>query len=306
MALAENDGVRLFFEDSGGDGAPILFLHEYAGDHRSWVGQMKALSGKHRCLAAAARGYPPSDCPDAPEAYTQEAMNSDALAVLDAAQVEKAHIVGLSMGAFTALQLAQFHPQRILSITAAAGGSGSAEDRLAQEGFVSEALGLAALMEKTQAMPAEAMCKGPTRIHLLSKNAQAWQLSVNHLASHPWEPAANMLRGVQVGRPSLREQEDKLRDVSVPVQLMVGDEDISCLNVNIWLKQIMGCARLVVFPASGHALNLEEPELFNSCVRQFLSLVDGGRWQPRNPATMPKSGVHTALGLAEDGDASGP
>lgn len=301
MAITENDGVRLYFEDSGGDGAPILFLHEYAGDHRSWEGQLKALSGKHRCLAAAARGYPPSDCPDVPEAYTQEAMNSDALAVLNAAQVERAHIVGLSMGAFTALQLAQLHPQRVLSITAAAGGSGSADERLARKDFVTEALGLAAMMEKAQAIPAEAMCKGPTRIHLRSKNAQAWELSVNRLASHPWKPAANMLRGVQVGRPSLRDQEDSLRDVSVPVQLMVGDEDTSCLNVNVWLKQIMKCARLVVFPASGHALNLKEPDMFNSCLLQFLSLVDGGRWQPRNPATMPKAGVHTALGLADDG-----
>jgi len=109
-----------------------------------------------------------------------------------------------------------------------------------------------------------------------------------------------MLRGVQVGRPSLRDQEDTLRNVSVPVQLMVGDEDASCLDVNVWLKQIMACARLVVFPASGHALNLEEPDLFNSSLLRFLTLVDDGR-RPRNPATMPKAGVHTALGLAEDG-----
>lgn len=300
MALTENNGVRFYFEDTGGDSTPVLFLHEYAGDHRSWEGQLKVLSGRHRCLAAAARGYPPSDCPDTPDAYTQEAMNIDALAVLDATQVEKAHIVGLSMGAFTALQLAQLHPQRVLSITAAAGGSGSAEEPLAREGFVTEALGLAAMMQKTEAIPAEAMCNGPTRIQLRSKNPAAWKLSVDHLASHPWKPAAHLLRGVQVGRPSLRDQEDKLQKVSVPIQLMVGDEDTSCLNVNVWLKQIMACARLVVFPASGHALNLEEPDLFNSCLQQFFALVDDGRWRPRNPATMPKAGVHTALGLGED------
>jgi len=173
MALAENNGIRIYFEDSGGDGTPVLFLHEYAGDHRSWEGQLKVLSGKHRCLAGSARGYPPSDCPDTPDAYTQQAMNTDALAVLDAAQVERAHIVGLSMGAFTALQLAQFHPQRVLSITATAGGSGSAQEPLAREGFVTEALGLAAMMQNTEAVPAEAMCKGPTRIQLHAKNSAA-------------------------------------------------------------------------------------------------------------------------------------
>lgn len=300
MPHAKNQDVQIHFEDSGGSGSPILFLHEYAGDHRSWTAQFKALSARHRCLAPSARGYPPSDCPDSPGAYTQDAMNNDALAVLDAAEVDKAHIVGLSMGAFTALQLAQFHSDRVLSVTAAAGGSGSAEGQLAREGFVTEALGLAAMMEKTRAIPAEAMCKGPTRIQLRSKNAAAWQMSVDHLASHPWQPAAHMLRGVQVGRPSLRDQEDTLLTVSVPVLLMVGDEDASCLSVNIWLKQIMKCARFMVFPASGHALNLEEADMFNNSLSNFLTLVDRGDWRPRDPATMPKTGAHTALGLAEN------
>ncbi len=300
MPQAKNQDVQIHFEDNGGSGSPVLFLHEYAGDHRSWAGQVKALSAGHRCLVASARGYPPSDCPGSSEAYTQDAMNNDALAVLDAAEVDKAHIVGLSMGAFTALQLAQFHCDRVLSVTAAAGGSGSAEGQSAREGFVTEASGLAAMMEKTRAIPAAAMCKGPTRVQLRSKNAAAWQMSVDHLASHPWQPAAHMLRGVQVGRPSLRDQEDTLRTVSVPVLLMVGDEDTSCLNVNIWLKQIMVCARLMVFPASGHALNLEEADMFNNSLSNFLTLVDRGDWRPRDPATMPKTGAHTALGLAED------
>ena len=300
MPHAKNQDVQIHFEDSGGSGSPVLFLHEYAGDHRSWAGQGKALSAGWRCLSASARGYSPSDCPDSPEAYSQDAMTNDALAVLDAAGVDKAHIVGLSMGAFTALQLAQFHPERVLSVTAAAGGSGSLEEQTAREGFVTEALGLAAMMENAKAIPAEAMCKGLTRVQLRCKDPAAWQMSVDHLASHPWQPAAHMLRGVQVGRPSLRDQEHTLRAVSVPVHLMVGDEDTSCLNVNIWLKQIMACARLMVFPATGHALNLEEPDLFNNSLLNFLTLVDSGDWRPRDPGTMPAAGVHTALGLAED------
>jgi pimeloyl-ACP methyl ester carboxylesterase len=226
-------------------------------------------------------------------------MNADALAVLDAAGVDTAHVVGLSMGAFTALQLAQFHPDRVLSATAAAGGSGSAEDPAAREGFVTEALGLAAMMEKQNAIPAEAMCKGPTRIQLRNKDEAAWRISIEHLASHPAFAAALMLRGVQVGRPSLRDQSDTLASVKLPVLLMVGDEDTSCLHVNIWLKSVMPAARLMVFPASGHALNLEEPELFNATLSGFLALVDAGKWQPRDPATMPKAGVHTALGLGD-------
>jgi pimeloyl-ACP methyl ester carboxylesterase len=300
MAFAVNDGVRIFYEDSGGDRPVILFLHEYAGDHRSWGAQVAALKDRYRCLAVSARGYPPSDCPDDPAAYSQQLMNADALAVLDAAGVNKAHVVGLSMGAFTALQLAQFHSGRLLSATVAAGGSGSAEDPAAREGFVTEALGLAAMMEKQGAIPAEAMCKGPTRIQLRAKDEAAWRMSVEHLSSHPARAAAHMLRGVQVGRPSLRDQEDTLAAVKLPVLLMVGDEDTSCLHVNVWLKGIMPAARLMVFPASGHALNLEEPDLFNAALARFLALVESGGWRPRDPSTMPKAGVHTALGLGQD------
>jgi pimeloyl-ACP methyl ester carboxylesterase len=299
MAVADNHGVSIHYEDTGGSGPAILFLHEYAGDHRSWTGQLAALKGRYRCLAVSGRGYPPSDCPDDPAAYSQQLMNADALAVLDAAGVDKAHLVGLSMGAFTALQLVQFHPERVISATAAAGGSGSADDPAAREGFVTEALGLAAMMEKQNAIPAEAMCKGPTRIQLKAKDEAAWAASIEHLASHPAFAAAHMLRGVQVGRPSLRDQADTLAGVQLPVLLMVGDEDTSCLHVNVWLKQIMPAARLVVFPASGHALNLEEPELFNATLSRFLALVDAGEWRPRDPATNPGRGVHTALGLGD-------
>ena len=302
MPVARSGDVSLHYEDTGGAGPAVLFLHEFAGDHRSWAGQVAALKDRYRCLAVSGRGYPPSDFPDDPEAYAQDLMNADALAVLDAAGVDKAHVVGLSMGAFTALQLAQFHPDRVLSATAAAGGSGSAEGAAARQGFVTEALGLAAMMEKQGAIPAEAMCKGPTRIQLKNKDEAAWAASIEHLASHPAFAAAHMLRGVQVGRPSLRDQADTLVAVKLPVLLMVGDEDTSCLHVNVWLKGIMPAARLMVFPASGHALNLEEPQLFNETLLQFLAAVESGRWAPRDPATMPKAGVHTALGLGQDDD----
>ena len=304
MPVARSGDVRLHYQDTGGAGPAVLFLHEFAGDHRSWDGQMAALKDRYRCLAVSGRGYPPSDCPDDPAAYSQDLINADALAVLDAAGVDKAHVVGLSMGAFTALQLAQFHPDRVLSATAAAGGSGSAEDPAAREGFVTEALGLAAMMEKQGAIPAEAMCKGPTRIQLKAKDEAAWLMSVEHLSSHPAFAAAHMLRGVQVGRPSLRDQADTLAAVKLPVLLMVGDEDTSCLHVNVWLKQIMPAARVMVFPASGHALNLEEPEQFNRTLAGFLDQADSGNWRPRDPATMPKGGVHTALGLGNDQAAS--
>src|SRR2546428_11107914 len=102
--VTTNDGTRLYVEEQG-DGTPLLFIHEFAGDHRSWARQVSHFRSRHRCVTYAARGYPPSDVPGDPEAYSQQRAVEDALAVLDGLGIEQAHVVGLSMGGFCALHL---------------------------------------------------------------------------------------------------------------------------------------------------------------------------------------------------------
>src|SRR5262252_1986548 len=87
-----SDGVELHWEESGA-GTPILFVHEFAGDHRSWAPQVRHFASKHRCIIYAARGYPPSDVPREVDAYSQARAADDALGVLDAAGAEIAHVV---------------------------------------------------------------------------------------------------------------------------------------------------------------------------------------------------------------------
>jgi 3-oxoadipate enol-lactonase len=118
------DGVRLYFEQAG-SGTPMIFLHEYAADHTNWEPQMRYFSRGHRCIAYSARGYTPSDVPASPEAYTFRHFYSDALAVLDHLNIAKAHFVGLSMGAYSSLQIALNAPERALSMTLAGVGSRS-------------------------------------------------------------------------------------------------------------------------------------------------------------------------------------
>jgi pimeloyl-ACP methyl ester carboxylesterase len=67
---------------------------------------------------------------------------------------------------------------------------------------------------------------------------------------------------------------------------MVGDEDAGCLETNLMLKRAIPSAGLVVLPKSGHTLNLEEPELFNRLVADFLATVDAGRWSLRDPRSV--------------------
>ena len=122
--LAADDGVKLHYEEAG-SGTPLLFVHEFAGDHRSWESQLRHFSRRYRCIAYNARGYPPSDVPEEFERYSQEWARDDARAVLDRLGIDKAHVVGLSMGAFATLHFGLAYPERALSITTAGVGSGA-------------------------------------------------------------------------------------------------------------------------------------------------------------------------------------
>src|SRR3954454_10050710 len=130
--VSTDDGVRLYVEETGA-GFPVLFVHEFAGDHRSWEPQVRALSRRYRCIAYSARGYPPSDVPQDQEAYSQARAVADALAVLDGLAVERAHVVGLSMGGFATLHLGLRHPDRTRSLVVSAVGYGAQPER--QEAF---------------------------------------------------------------------------------------------------------------------------------------------------------------------------
>ena len=280
MPYADAGGTRIYYEETG-RGTPLIFLHEFAGDHRSWREQVRALSRNFRCITIAARGYLPSDVPDDDAAYSQEIANRDAIAVLDAVGVDKAHVVGLSMGAYTALQLAMYFPDRLLSAVAAGAGTGS--DPATRDQFLRDAAATAAAMEKATRIDAEQICVSPTRVQLQNKDELGWRMMVEHLADHPPKGSAKVLRNVQGKRPSLYDLEAELAAVKVPVLLIVGDEDEPCLDVNLFMKRIMRTAQLAMLPGCGHPINHEEPALFSWLVERFLTSVDRGTWQPRDP-----------------------
>ena len=124
MPFADVGGVKLFYEETG-QGAPLIFVHEFAGDYQSWHLQVRFFARRYRTIAYNARGYPPSDVPDKPEAYSQERAADDILGVLDALKIHKAHICGLSMGGYAVLHFGLRHPGRALSLTVAGAGYGS-------------------------------------------------------------------------------------------------------------------------------------------------------------------------------------
>ena len=125
--ITARDGTRLYYEEAGA-GSPVVFVHEYAGDWRTWEPQMRYFSRAHRCVTYSQRGYPPSDMPDDPGNTARTIFRDDVIAVMDALKIDKAHVVGHSMGAATALHVGIHYPERCLSVTAAGCGYGSSPD----------------------------------------------------------------------------------------------------------------------------------------------------------------------------------
>ena len=285
------DGVKLWVEEAG-SGTPILFIHEFGGDHRAWEPQLRAFARRHRCITYAARGYPPSDVPADWQQYSQALAVADALAVLDALDVETAHIVGLSMGGFCALHFGLNHPNRALSILAAGAGYG-AEKHL-EEYFRGVSLAVADGFEK---QGAEAFAKtysiGASRVQFQNKDPRGWQEFATQLGEHSSVGAAATMRGLQARRPSLYDLEAGFRAMDLPVLVMTGDEDDHCLMPAFFLKRVIPRAALAVFPKTGHTLNLEEPELFNRHLAEFIATVEAGRWDRRDPRANPDEVMKT-------------
>lgn len=282
-----DDGVHLHAESTG-TGAPLLFIHEFAGDHRSWEPQVRYFSGAFRCITYAARGYLPSEVPDDVTAYSQQRAVDDAIAILNGLGIARAHIVGLSMGGFTALHLAMRHPDRLLSAVAAGAGYGAQPER--QDQFRRECEAIAAAFEAEGArLVAQRYALGPARIQFHNKNPRGWAQFASALAEHSAAGSALTMRGVQAARPSLYALTGQLAEVSVPVLIMAGDEDEGCLEPALMLKRTIPASGLVILPQTGHTANLEEPEVFNAAVDRFLAAIDRGAWWRRDPRSLSAS-----------------
>jgi pimeloyl-ACP methyl ester carboxylesterase len=293
MAYATtDDGVRLYHEATG-EGAPIVFVHEFAGDHRSWEPQVRFFSRRHRCIAYAARGYPPSDVPERVDSYSQKRAAADIGAVMDGAGIERAHVVGLSMGGFATLHFGLGYPERVLSLVAAGVGYGAEKEREAQfrQGAEEAARGFET---KGSRAFAEIYGVAAARVQFEAKDPRGWREFVDQLAEHSPLGSANTMRGVQAKRPSLYDLEEQFKRLALPTLIVAGDEDDNSLQPSIFLKRTIPASGLLVLPKTGHTLNLEEPDAFNRALAEFFAQVTAGRWLPRDPRARPDEILKTS------------
>ncbi|MBL6946679.1 MAG: alpha/beta hydrolase [Rhodospirillales bacterium] len=274
MAYAKPDGVRLYFEETG-SGTPIIFVHEFGGDCRSWEAQVRYLSRFYQCITFNARGYPPSDVPTDETAYSQEIFTRDIAAVLESLSIERAHVVGLSMGSFSTLMFGIEFPEKCRSITLCGCGYGSIPEQ--RQAWLDSNSAMAERIEEDPIGTAEAYAAGPARMIYKKKDPRGWEEFLNGLKNLSPRGAALTLKGVQCGRPAVTDLEIQLRALDLPALIVVGDEDDPALEPSLYLKRQIRNAGLCIFPKTGHAVNTEEPALFNQALLEFLTAVDNGR-----------------------------
>ena len=281
--IKTSDGVNLYYEEAGA-GTPVVFVHEFAGDYRTWEPQMRRFSRDHRCVTYSQRGYPPSDIPDDAARYGQDFARADVIALMDALKIDKAHVVGHSMGAYTALHVGIRHPQRCISVTAAGCGWGSLPDPAARAAMRAQAAENSKMfLENNMATAAAIYTDTPIRHTQRHKDPRGFAEFVGMLAQHSAKGHGLTMAMLQAKRPTLWDMEADLKKFSVPLLIIVGDEDETCLDGSLFLKRTAPTAGLLVIPRSGHTITSEEPDAVNAALAELFAASENGRWLAHKP-----------------------
>ena len=274
MPTFSANGVEIYYEVTG-QGYPLIWSHEFGGSYDSWEAQVKFFSRRYQVITYAARGWPPSDVPEDPTAYTQDIVVNDLYLLMHHLNISEAHIGGLSMGGSVALNFGIAHPEMAKSLIVASAGSGSTN----RDTFLSTGQSMADRLLSEGMVPV-AKDYGTTniRVQLRRKDPMGFETFARLLSEHSATGSALTYQGFVMNRPTVFELEDKLKSLRVPTLIMIGDEDEPCIEPGIFMKRTIPVSGLSCFPQSGHAINLEEPDLFNRTVLDFLTAVEAERW----------------------------
>ncbi|HEX3858589.1 MAG TPA: alpha/beta hydrolase [Pseudolabrys sp.] len=281
--VAAKDGTRLYYEEAG-SGTPVVFVHEYAGEYRTWEPQMRHFARAHRCITYSQRGYLPSEVPNDAARYSQDIFRDDVVALMDALKIDQAHVVGHSMGAATALHVGIHHAGRCISVVAAGCGYGSSPDpKVVEESrAVSRQTGKM-FAETAMAEAARIYGDGPTRQSQKHKDPRGYAHFITMLSEQSALGHSLTMLNLQAKRPTLYEMEANLKKFSPPLLIIVGDEDEWCVDASIYLRRTVPTAGLLVVPRTGHTITSEEPDKFNAALEELFAAAEAGRWLAHKP-----------------------
>lgn len=260
MPYAMRQGVRSYYR-SVGSGAPLVMLHGFTGSGASWEPFLDALSAQFRVILPDIIGHGHTDSPAAPDRYQIEQAADDIAALVQ----EPFYLLGYSMGGRLALTLADRYPQQVraLILESATAGFRSAEER-AERRASDEALaarieqhGLAWFVDYWGQLPLWAHQSAEMRERLHATRMH------NNLIG-----LANSLRGMGTGAmPALW---DRLPQMTMPALLLVGELDTKFTGINREMAQLLPRSELRIVARAGHAIHVEQPEIWLENVLSFL------------------------------------
>ena len=274
MPTVSGNGVQLYWEETG-EGPPLVWVHEYGGDLRSWEPQVRYFARRYRVITYNQRGYPPSTVPRAARDYAQALLVADLNQLIAHLELDPVHLGGCSMGANVARDFALAHPEAVRSLILVGAGAGSVnrEQFLQAQEVTAASLELDGIAARIRAFDSV-----PTRATFKAKDPRGFAEFLRQAGEHDVQACAHLAREVVAKRKTIFELEAELKALRVPTLILVGDRDSPCVEPSLAMRNWMPHAGLVVFPACGHTPNLEEPTLFNLHVAEFLAAVDAGRW----------------------------
>lgn len=274
MPKASVNGVELYWEETG-QGAPLVWIHEYGGDLRSWEPQVRYFSRRYRVVTYNQRGYSPSTVPQAARNYSQALLVEDLHQLLTHLGLGSVHLGGCSMGANVARDFALAHRDMTRSLILVGAGAGAVN----REQFLQAQEASAAGLEREGiAARVRNFEDQPTRASFKAKDPRGFAEFLRQAGEHDVHACAHLAREVMAKRKTIFELEAELKALRVPTLIMAGDRDVPCVEPSLVMRGWMPHAGLVLFPACGHTPNLEEPGLFNLHVAEFLAAVEAGRW----------------------------
>jgi pimeloyl-ACP methyl ester carboxylesterase len=258
------NGADLYYEDTGGAGAPIVFSHGLLWSSRMFDAQIAALEGHYRCIAYDHRGQGKSAV--TPGGYDMDTVAEDAAALIRALDVEPCHFVGLSMGGFAGMRLAARSPALIRSLTllATAADAESSWDkpRYAALGFFARTFGMRVVVgEAMKAMFGRTFLQDPTR--------EGARLEMRaRLVANNLDGALRALRGVTSRAPIERE----LPAIRCPTLVLSGEEDQSIApERSRHTAGLIPGARFQLIPRVGHTATVEAPQVVTEAIVEFLA-----------------------------------
>ncbi|AUC93747.1 alpha/beta hydrolase [Bradyrhizobium sp. SK17] len=255
MAKLNRDGVEIYYEIHG-NGPPLILTHGYSSTSAMWQGQIEALSKRHRLILWDMRGHGQSDYPDNPDAYSEAHTVGDIAALLDAAGADKAVVGGLSLGGYMSLAFHRAHPERVRALLIIDTGPGFKKDE-AREVWNKRARDTGDRFDREGLDMLKSL--SPERASVTHRNARGLALSA---------------RGMLAQRDA--RVIESLPDIKVPSLVVVGADDTPFLAASDYMAVKIPGAQKAVIPNAGHAVNIDQPQLFIDAVLPFLDGLEAG------------------------------